>query len=599
MNLKIFYIDRADALVGEIAALKRKNRGFVSGEIIFFLAMIAFAVLYTVADWGAVLLVLAVLSAAVYLAVRRLDVINSEKIGAKSSLLKVYKHEIAYHEGDYSAFGTGHKYIDAHHPFSFDLDIFGPQSLFNRVDRTVTTGGSDRLAALLGAEHEAGQGEIKRITRQKEAINELAEMETWRAEFISIGQTTGEKIDSSAISKAYDRISTAGIPSFVGSIPVLVVACMAIAGIWLAAVLPFFTTMSGSVAVTWGVVQFVIVYLLCSKPLRIIGKSVDVLHEHLQAYVRLIRLVSGTELRAEVNLSIVRRLQTASASFDRLEDILNGLDRRGNILGMILFDTFMLSDLFLVRRFLKWQRLYMSQVMEWVDEVSLIDALVSMATFKYNEPDGTEAQLTDAETVVYEACGLYHPFLGAKVVRNDFTVEDGRYYIITGANMAGKSTFLRSIGINYVLAMNGMPVFANNMKVSIYRIFSSMRTTDDLSNGISYFNAELLRLKQLIEYCRHSRRTLIILDEILKGTNSLDKLNGSRLFLDYISHLPVSGVIATHDLELSKMSEEHPRHFYNYCFEIELAEHITYTYKITPGVARNQNATFLLKSILQ
>ena len=599
MNLKIFYIDRADALAGEIAALKRKNRGFVSGEIIFFLAMIAFAVLYTVADWGAVLLVLAVLSAAVYLAVRRLDVINSEKIGAKSSLLKVYKHEIAYHEGDYSAFGTGHKYIDAHHPFSFDLDIFGPQSLFNRVDRTVTTGGSDRLAALLGAEHEAGQGEIKRITRQKEAINELAEMETWRAEFISIGQTTGEKIDSSAISKAYDRISTAGIPSFVGSIPVLVVACMAIAGIWLAAVLPFFTTMSGSVAVTWGVVQFVIVYLLCSKPLRIIGKSVDVLHEHLQAYVRLIRLVSGTELRAEVNLSIVRRLQTASASFDRLEDILNGLDRRGNILGMILFDTFMLSDLFLVRRFLKWQRLYMSQVMEWVDEVSLIDALVSMATFKYNEPDGTEAQLTDAETVVYEACGLYHPFLGAKVVRNDFTVEDGRYYIITGANMAGKSTFLRSIGINYVLAMNGMPVFANNMKVSIYRIFSSMRTTDDLSNGISYFNAELLRLEQLIEYCRHSRRTLIILDEILKGTNSLDKLNGSRLFLDYISHLPVSGVIATHDLELSKMSEEHPRHFYNYCFEIELAEHITYTYKITPGVARNQNATFLLKSILQ
>jgi len=599
MDLKIFYIDRADALAGEIAALKRKNRGFVSGEIIFFLAMIAFAVLYTVADWGAVLLVLAVLSAAVYLAVRRLDVINSEKIGAKSSLLKVYKHEIAYHEGDYSAFGTGHKYIDAHHPFSFDLDIFGPQSLFNRVDRTVTTGGSDRLAALLGAEHEAGQGEIKRITRQKEAINELAEMETWRAEFISIGQTTGEKIDSSAISKAYDRISTAGIPSFVGSIPVLVVACMAIAGIWLAAVLPFFTTMSGSVAVTWGVVQFVIVYLLCSKPLRIIGKSVDVLHEHLQAYVRLIRLVSGTELRAEVNLSIVRRLQTASASFDRLEDILNGLDRRGNILGMILFDTFMLSDLFLVRRFLKWQRLYMSQVMEWVDEVSLIDALVSMATFKYNEPDGTEAQLTDAETVVYEACGLYHPFLGAKVVRNDFTVEDGRYYIITGANMAGKSTFLRSIGINYVLAMNGMPVFADNMKVSIYRIFSSMRTTDDLSNGISYFNAELLRLKQLIEYCRHSRRTLIILDEILKGTNSLDKLNGSRLFLDYISHLPVSGVIATHDLELSKMSEEHPRHFYNYCFEIELAEHITYTYKITPGVACNQNATFLLKSILQ
>ena len=598
MDLKKYYADKADCLIAEIAGLKRKNRGFVAGQIIFFLVMIAFITLYTATDGGGVLLVLAGLSAVVYLAVRRFDVLNGEKIEARNSLLQVYWHEIAYHEGDYCAFSTGSKYIDACHPFSFDLDIFGPQSLFNRIDRTITTGGSDRLAALLGAEHEAGQGEIERITWQNEAINELAEMEAWRAEFISIGQATGEKIDSSAIRKAYDRISTAKIPSFAGSIPVLIVAYMAIAGLWLAAVLPFFTSVSGNIAVIWGVVQFVIVYLLCLKPLRIIGKSVDVLHEHLQAYVRLIRLVSSTEFRADENLSIVRQLKTASASFDRLEDILNGLDRRGNILGMILFDTFMLSDLFLVRRFLKWQRLYMSQVMEWVDEVSLIDALVSMATFKYNEPDGAEAQLTDADTVVYEAHGLYHPFLGVKAVRNDFTIEDGRYYIITGANMAGKSTFLRSIGINYVIAMNGMPVFTDSMKVTIYRIFSSMRTTDDLSHGISYFNAELLRLKQLIEYCRHNRRTLIILDEILKGTNSLDKLNGSRLFLDYISHLPVSGVIATHDLELSKMSEEHPRYFYNYCFEIELAEHITYTYKMMPGVARNQNATFLLKGIL-
>ena len=165
-----------------------------------------------------------------------------------------------------------------------------------------------------------------------------------------------------------------------------------------------------------------------------------------------------------------------------------------------------------------------------------------------------------------------------------------------------------------------MPVFARSLRVSRFRLFSSMRTTDDLSQGISYFNAELLRLQQLIGSLspvatsssrqggempaedRYDKGTmagrepsLIILDEILKGTNSLDKLQGSRLFLEYVSQLAVSGIIATHDLELSKMEGQR---FHNYCFEIELGTDVTYSYQITPGVARNQNATFLLRQIL-
>ena len=241
----------------------------------------------------------------------------------------------------------------------------------------------------------------------------------------------------------------------------------------------------------------------------------------------------------------------------------------------------------------------MMHVDEWIAAVSHFDALVSMATFRYNEPSATEAEIIEKDEVVYEARGLYHPFLGAKAVRNNFTITDLHYYIITGANMAGKSTFLRSIGINYVLACNGMPVFADSLRISLFSLFSSMRTTDDLANGISYFNAELLRLQQLIEVCRLNRHTLIILDEILKGTNSLDKLNGSRLFLQSVTSLPITGIIATHDLELSKMQQEHPERFHNYCFEIRLADEITYTYRLSEGVARNQNATYLLKNILK
>lgn len=191
-------------------------------------------------------------------------------------------------------------------------------------------------------------------------------------------------------------------------------------------------------------------------------------------------------------------------------------------------------------------------------------------------------------------------------MKNDFTIKDDNYYIITGANMAGKSTFLRSLGVNYILAMAGMPVFADQLKISRFRLFSSMRTTDDLTHGISYFNAELIRLEELLKFCKESGegnkeplRTLIILDEILKGTNSLDKLNGSRKFLEAIAKQPVSGIIATHDLELSKMENDASGKFHNYCFEIDLGTDVTYTYKIQKGVARNQNATFLLNKILE
>ena len=240
----------------------------------------------------------------------------------------------------------------------------------------------------------------------------------------------------------------------------------------------------------------------------------------------------------------------------------------------------------------------MPHIPQWIEAVSRYDALVSLATFCFNHPEASDAEVLDSEDIVFDAQGLWHPFLGATAVRNDFRLNDGHYYIITGANMAGKSTFLRSVGINVLLARMGLPVFAEHLRCSSFALFTSMRTTDDLAHGISYFNAELLRLQQLLEAVKGNAHTLIILDEILKGTNSLDKLNGSRLFLEAVSELPVTGIIATHDLELSRMADEHPDRFHNLCFEIQLSDHITYTYHITPGVARNQNATYLLRQLL-
>ena len=586
INLPIFYTEKERQLADEIAQLKQKSRLFVAGQIVFFLLFLAFLVLYTLVSWGVLPLILSAVSLLLYALVRLMDVKNDAQVHRFSNLRKVYLHELSYLKGDFSCFDDGERYADAHHPFTFDLDVFGKDSLFQRINRTVTTGGSDWLAAQLSS--------VDNRSARADAVDELAGMEPWRATFMALG--ADGRIDSALIRRALQEIKSLQIPTFAAKRWTFVLAWLLIVGLFAAVVTSVAGWVSAQLPLWWGILHFFGVFFVCSGACRVISKAVDKLHEQLQVYVELIRQVSETTAFATPqNAAIVNVLQGARQSFDQLNDILNGLDRRGNILGLFLMDALFLSDYFLVRRFLRWQRQYLGQVPVWIDAISEIDSLVSMATFRYNEPQAGRAEVVTSEEMVYEAVGLYHPFLGAKAVRNDFTLQHRHYYIITGANMAGKSTFLRALGINYILAMNGMPVFATSLRVSIYNLFSSMRTTDDLAHGISYFNAELLRLKQLLTACRHNSQTLIILDEILKGTNSADKLNGSRLFLQAVSALPVTGVIATHDLELSKMEGER---FHNYCFEIALGQDVTYSYKITPGVARNQNATFLLREML-
>ena len=586
MNLSIFYTEKERHLADEIAQLKQKSRLFVAGQIVFFLLFLAFLVLYTLVSWGALPLVLSAISLLLYALVRLMDVKNDAQVHRFSSLRNVYLHELSYLKGDFSCFDDGERYVDAHHPFTFDLDVFGPESLFQRINRTVTTGGSDWLAAQLSS--------VANRSARADAVDELVSMEPWRATFMALG--ADGRIDSALIRQALQEIKSLQIPTFGAKRWTFVLAWLLIVGLFAAIVASVADLVSAQLPLWWGILHFFGVFFVCSGACRVISKAVDKLHAQLQVYVELIRQVSETTtFITPQNAAIVNVLQGARLSFDQLNDILNGLDRRGNILGLFLMDALFLSDYFLVRRFLRWQRQYLGQVPVWIDAISEMDGLVSMATFRYNEPKAGRAEVVASEGMVYEAVGLYHPFLGTKAVRNDFTLQHRHYYIITGANMAGKSTFLRALGINYILAMNGMPVFATSLRVSPYSLFSSMRTTDDLAHGISYFNAELLRLKQLLTACQHNSQTLIILDEILKGTNSADKLNGSRLFLQAVSALSVTGVIATHDLELSKMEGER---FHNYCFEIALGQDVTYSYKITPGIARNQNATFLLREIL-
>lgn len=622
------YRSRAESLAAAIGRLKRRNRVFVFAELATFAAAIVAVAAYTVYG-GVWLMPAAAVLLAAYIAVRRLDVRNGERTARLTALRSVYLNELCYLSGDFSPFDDGRRYADPDHPFTFDMDVFGPQSLFHRINRTVTTGGSDRLARMLSAlpgdgaavtvcRENAGSDEmgekapadakiadsIGRIALQRSAIDRLATMEPLRAGFIACGH--GHRIDTAAVMSALAGVRLMRMPRWCGSAAALVAAWVALGGFFVTVLLSVFTPMTSGVPVLWGTVQLFVVLMLTNGPLHAMAKSAGRLHREVRAYAGLMDVIrghaageaSGSGSGADPLSSLFDHTSRVAGSLAAFDSILASLDRRGNVLGMVLFDVFLLSDFFLVRRFCRWRQSCAGDLGEWIERVSMADALVSMATFRYNEPQAGSAEIVGSADVVYEARGLWHPFLGAKAVRNDFTVADSHYYIVTGANMAGKSTFLRSLGVNYILAMNGMPVFAESLRVSLFSLFSSMRTSDDLAHGISYFNAELLRLRMLIGHCRAHRRTLIILDEILKGTNSLDKLNGSRMFLDAISRLPVSGVIATHDLELSRMADGGTGRFHNWCFEISLSDDITYTYRITPGVARNQNATYLLRNII-
>lgn len=597
-NLNKLYKEQIAALAQSIGSLRAKSRVFVMAEVLSFAVSIGFVVLFTVLSDASWTLGVALCVLFLYFYIRNLDTKNDRKIADALALKLVYEKEVAYQTGDYTKFDAGERYLQPTHPFTFDLDVFGQGSLFQRINRTISSGGSDYLAESLSGKWESLPTTelLKHIEQRVEAIGELAKNEPFLSQFKAQGAE--KPIDTAAVKEAFGSIHALQIPSYFGNPTFRTLLYANLVGFYLSIFLSIGNFVPAFLPLWWGIFNFFLATFCTHKYIKLVNEAISKLKDQVRGYVNMASLIEKQSFTATHLCELKANLSGAMASFGQLERILQKIDNRSNEIGIVLFNCFGLLDITIIRHFLRWQRTYEPITDQWIGASSVFDALVSMATFRLNEDKAEEATVVGDNEVSYKARSIYHPFLGEKAVRNNFDIQNHEYYIITGANMAGKSTFLRTLGVNYILAMNGLPVFAEEMHVSVFRLFTNMRTTDDLTHGISYFNAELLRLKQLIASLDPNVPSLIILDEILKGTNSLDKLNGSRLFLEYISERNVTGVIATHDLELSKLEDENPQRFHNYSFEIELGTDVTYTYKIGRGVARNQNATFLLKQIL-
>lgn len=540
-----FYKDEISSLTSQEQALSRKSNIYVAGKLLFFGCIIA-SVWYTIGNKGNVPGYISIaVTVVLYIAALKADAVLNKKIRCLQSKKKVCENELSYFRNDFSPFEDGTEFIDLHHEYSYDLDIFGPESLFNRINRTVTLKGKEMLAGKLTDL----PSDTDIIHKRQEAVKELAALPQWRIKFHS----------NRHIGKELDRLADVIAKPIQGNLfmkdPVpqvlSIVTVLSLAG-WIAGFV------SPIVFCSLFVLQHLVTFFSGRRTARMIQFTYS-LYKECRRYTDILKDIETAGFRSELLIKSRQSLfddGTGSLkAFDRLSRILNLYDQRGNFLFYILFNGTIMYDITVSKLLFRWISKYGTYISGWADSIAEIDALTSFGTYVFNNPDNTYGEILAASSgTIIEASDIVHPFLsGRNGIPNSFTLKRDNIAIVTGANMAGKSTFLRTIGVSFILAANGAAVCARRFAFVPVSLFSSMRTADNLSKDTSYFQAELSRLRLMLEYVKSHTYTLVILDEILKGTNSGDKLKGSLLILEEVSRHDVSGIIATHDLGITDL----------------------------------------------
>lgn len=506
----------------------------------------------------------------------------------------IIQEELQALSGDYSSFEDGKEYVNPEHPYSFDLDIFGRRSLFQSINRTCTFFGKNRLAKWL----QNHLHEKTSIEKRQEMIREISEHTLFREQFrvaglVHHGQSSdGEKIQAWSQSPA-QYLHAGWVKSFIWGIPVI-------------NSLLLITSLAGWTSFSWLGLSFGIFLVLSFgiiKRATYIQETYGKQLKSLNGYARLIALAKAENWKSAGMQELMKRFnlngQSPIQALQQLSKELDRLDLRNNQFLYVLLEGSIFFQLQEIVRIERWKARYGQHISKWLETVGELDALCSLGTFAYNHPQYTYPELTE-KPFCFLATQMGHPLMPAsQCVKNDATIPSRPFFlIITGANMAGKSTYLRTIGVNYLLACVGTPVCCEKLKLHPNQLITSLRTSDSLSDNESYFFAELKRLKRIIDLLNQGQQLFIILDEILKGTNSMDKQKGSFDLIRQFMQLKANGIIATHDLLLGSLIKQFPEEIRNYCFEADIKENeLTFSYKLREGVAQNMNACFLMKKM--
>ena len=517
------------------------------------------------------------------------DRIGKEK-KIKNALHQINLDEIEFLSNKSIPFNNGHQYIEHQHAYAFDLDLFGDRSLFHHLNRTGTFIGRNTLAHSLM--HPLNDEDIQ---HQQEAIREISGMLDWRQKLKALAIIHPD--DSSIL----DYLATWS--QEIRRIPKL---------IWITShILPVLFALALVLLIIFKEpIYFNLLAILLIANLTIFGSEfksfkkelsdISEIDKIVQKYASILQHIEAHSFGSTTLINAKKELLTekysAANAMRELAEILAKIDTVNNAMAVLFLSGSSQYHLFKLNALYEWKRKYGQNILQWFNLIGNIEMLSSYGNLFFNNPNFIFPEINHDFDLAFEDLG--HPLIREDVrVTNDISFEDQPFIILTGSNMSGKSTFLRSLGISIVLTRAGAPICASRAVVHPMDVFVSMRLSDSLADSESFFYAEVKRLQQIMQHLTN-HRAFILLDEILRGTNSDDKRKGTIEVIKKMVGKKAIGAIATHDLEVCKIVDLYPSYLVNRCFEVEIINNdLHFDYKLRPGICQNQSASFLMKKM--
>ncbi|WP_316823327.1 MutS-related protein [Pedobacter gandavensis] len=577
-----------------ISGLKKKLNNISFSRLGLFLVEILIIAAIINIGFNPVLTALLFVPLVLFMLLVKKQSVVQEELTYAGQLLLVFQNEANLIGAGKNGYDNGEHYQDEQHPYASDLDIYGSGSLYAFTNRCKTERGMDLLAENLGRPNE-----MDTILARQEAIKELAghidQSFHFRAELQNHQVEMLRVIERKLLHDLPEQLQFTNktwLKFYVKIVPYLSMVMLSIAIIFGGAMWEIFA-----------------LYAVFHAGLTFLNlKHINQVYYGFTGGASLLTSFSGTIKWTEDvnwNSAYIKALFTekedglpVSAQIKQLAKIIQAFDARLNVILGSILNLFFLWDLKCCMYLSKWHSQYSAPVLDGLVRISKFEELISHATLAYNQPDWSYPVLV--KNFQLEAIALGHPLIPESTrVLNDFQLKEiPTVDIVTGSNMAGKSTFLRTVGINMVLAFAGGPVCASKMSVSIFHLLSYMRIKDSLNDQTSTFKAELNRLKMILDAISTSSNSLVLIDEMLRGTNSRDKYLGSKVFIEKLIEQKTPALFATHDLQLSEMVEDYQEEVRNYHFDIQINRgEMNFDYKLKHGPCTTFNAALLLKEI--
>ena len=506
----------------------------------------------------------------------------------EKQLIAINNDEIIFLKKEKIPFENGLEYVDFKHFYAFDLDFFGNNSLFQNLNRTATFIGSKRLSNLLLTKLKNDE-----IVANQKAVSELSKKIEWRQYLLSLAKITKDNQDSYQKLINWSEGKQETIPKTLNVLFYLTPIA------FVGSIITYFLT-DNYFLIMIAITIFLINLLLALTQLRKIKNELidsDKIATIVKQYGLIIEKIENEKFESEklnqLQKHLICKSELASKQIKNLAGLFSNMQTIENGLGAILFNGAFLYHIHTLNSLLHWKATYANEIKEWLDIIGEFETLNSLANFSYNNPTFVYPTLNENHYIELEALG--HPLIAQeKRVCNDITFNETNFVILTGSNMSGKSTFLRTLGINMVLAGIGAPICATKANINPLNVIVSMRQSDSLNDSESYFFAEVKRLKKIIDKLEEEV-CFVLLDEILKGTNSDDKQSGTIAVIKKMISKKAIGAIATHDLEVCQTTDEYPNQLSNKCFEVEIINNdLNFDYKLREGICKNKSATFLM-----